>query len=307
MPASRILTFSAFMVCGCSQFSSPAPKATSDAGPRRPLPTILASTRQSNPPSHDRPWRPNLAVLPYAQIYSNRVDLLNVRDCYYRSETDYDVRHADRTIWLNDLRTLDFIVIPFPESPALAHTMLSFGMADGQYLVFSVEARLEQHESYSPLDGARQKYELMWVVGTERDLIGLRTEIRRNDVYLYRTTANPEQVRSVFLASIARVNEIARQPEYYDTLRNNCTTNIVEMVNRLRPGTISEDIRVLLPGHSDRMLYDQGLLAVHGPFEQIKRASRINLEASLHYGSAEFSQAIRGLIQPPQTGPTSTF
>ncbi len=255
----------------------------------------LGSRTTGKVPSHQRLWRPDLMVLPHAEISGDRVVLHNIRDCEFRTEEDYDVRHFDRQILLNDVRTIDFIVVPFKETPLLAHTMLSFGLADGQYIVFSVEARLEQGEQYTPLGGSMNHYELMWVVGTERDLIRLRTSVRDVDVYLYRTKVPPAQVQQVFLAAVGRVNQIARQPEFYDTLANNCTTNIVDMANRLRPGSIPSDIRVVLPGHSDRLAYDLGLLAVDGPFEQIKQASKINVAARLHADSPNFSAAIRGL------------
>lgn len=244
-------------------------------------------------PTHKKQWRADLAVLPFAEIENDRVRLYNIRDCEYRSEVDYDVRHLDREILLSDLRTIDFIVVPFSNAPIIAHTMLSFGLADGEQIVFSVEARLEPHENYELVAGTNDEYELMWVVGTERDLIRLRTEVRKVDVYLYPTRATPQQVQKVFLGAVARVNEIARQPEFYDLITNNCTTNIVELVNQLRPGSIPEDIRVVLPGHSDRLAYDLGLLAATGPFEQIKSASKINLAAKLHAHDKNFSQAIR--------------
>jgi hypothetical protein len=197
---------------------------------------------------------------------------------------------------LNEVQSIDFIVVPFKNTPSLAHTMISFGLANGDHIAFSVEARLEQGESYSPLNGSMKSYELMWVAGTERDLIGLRTTIRMDDVYLYRTTVQPEQAKQVFLAAVARVNEIARTPEFYDTLTNNCTTNIVDMVNKLRPGTFQEDIRLVLPGHSDKMLYDHGMIRATGTFEQVRQASRINLAANLNFGSPNFSQLIRGNV-----------
>ena len=232
-------------------------------------------------------------VLPYADISSDRVRLYNIRDCEYQTEEIYEVRHFDRQVVLDDLRSIDFIVVPFKETPAIAHTMLSFGLADGEHIVFSVEARLEQGQDYATLPGATGKYALMWVVGTERDLIRLRTDVRDVDVYLYPVKATQEQVRKVFLAAVARVNEIARTPEQYDLLTNNCTTNIVDMVNELRPGSIPPDIRVVLPGHSDRMAYDLGLLNVEGPFEQIKAAAKINLVAKLNSDAPDFSAAIR--------------
>lgn len=260
------------------------------------LASATASLRERIPsrkPSHDRNWRPDLAVLPFADISSDRVHLYNIRDCEYRTEEDYDVRHFDRQIRMQDVVSVDFIVVPFKETPAIAHTMLSFGLADGEHIVFSVEARLEQGEQYSAIPSANKQYELIWVVGSERDLIRLRTEVRDVEVFLYPIRAEPDQIRNVFLASLARVNEIVREPEFYDLITNNCTTNIVDMVNSLRPGTIAPDIRVLLPGHSDRLAYELGLLAVEGPFQQVKAASKVNLAAKLYANSPYFSQAIR--------------
>ncbi|WP_197355382.1 Lnb N-terminal periplasmic domain-containing protein [Aureliella helgolandensis] len=253
----------------------------------------LRSRLPAKEPTHARLWRSDLAVLPYAEIESDRVVLHNIRDCEYRTEEDYDVRHFDRQVFLKDVQSLDFIVVPFKNTPALAHTMLSFGLADGQHLVFSAEARLEQHETYSAVASASKEFELMWIVGTERDLVRLRTEVRNVDVYIYPLKISPVQAQSVFLGAVARVNAIARTPEFYDLLTNNCTTNIVDMVNSLKPDAIPSDIRVLLPGHSDRLAYDLGLLAMPGTFEQVKAASRINLAAHLNAQDPNFSQAIR--------------
>jgi hypothetical protein len=289
------------LLLGCNSLTHRNDSARNVDQPTGKWQAKFASTRQrmmnferpEKAASHHRDWRTDLAVLPYAEIRSDRVRLFNIRDCNYRSETDYDVRHFDREIMLSDVRTIDFIVVPFKETPLLAHTMLSFGMADGEYIVFSVEARLQKGQSYAAIGGALNEFELIYVVGTEKDLIRLRTDVRKVDVYLYPILAPPPQVQKVFLAAVARVNEIARQPEFYDTITNNCTTNIVDLINELRPGAIPQDIRVLLPGHSDRLAYDLGLLAVQGPFDQIKAASKINLAAQLHRDAHDFSQRIR--------------
>ena len=287
------------MGSGCSSIVATAPVGAVSSGQastsRLGRLAGFVGVPEKKQPSHDRLWRPDLAVLPYAEIESDRVQLKNIRDCVYRTENDYDVRHFDRQVRLSDVRTIDFIVVPFVNAPLIAHTMLSFGLASGEQIVFSVEARLEQGENYALVAGTNHDYELLWVVGTERDLIRLRTEVRKVDVYLYRTRATPEQVQKVFLAAVARINQIARQPEFYDLVSNNCTTNIVDLVNELRPGSVPRDIRVLLPGHSDRMAYDLGLLAVEGPFEQIKTASKVNLAAQLYADAPDFSRAIRQL------------
>ncbi len=278
---------------GCSTLITPAAGNNQPPSSRLGRLVNFITAPLQKQPSHDRLWRPDLAILPYAEIGHDRVHLKNIRDCDYRTEDDYDVRHFDRQILLSDVRTIDFIVVPFVNAPLIAHTMLSFGLASGEQIVVSVEARLETHESYALGPSTNNEYELMWVVGTEQDLILLRTEVRKVDVFLYPIKATPEQVQKTFLAAMARVNEIAREPEFYDLVTNNCTTNIVDLVNQIRPGTLLGDFRLLLPGQSDRFAYDLGLLAAEGPFEQIKAASKINLAAQLYADDPHFSQAIR--------------
>ena len=297
--AITVLLTIAVSLSGCGTLARKPDVTTTRGRVAKGVNAVLASARlpETDKPTHDRVWRPNISVLPFGEIHSDRVHLHNIRDTRYRTEEDCDVRHFDQVIRLDDIQTVDFIVVPFKSTPSLAHTMISFGMASGQHIAFSVEARMEKGEQYTPIDGSLNTYELIWVVATERDAIGLRTAIRGDDVYLYRTKAQPEQARQVFLAAVTRVNQIERQPEFYHTLTNNCTTNIVDMINQLRPGTIQEDIRLVLPGHSDKLLYDQGLIIANGPFDQVRQASRINLAANLNFGSPTFSQAIRGNIQ----------
>ncbi len=99
--------------------------------------------------SNDRDWRPDLSILATATFDQNQITIHNVRNCRYRTEEDYDLRHYDLHFDLPDVRSVDFIIVPFSDKPLLAHTMLSFGLADGQYFSVSVEGRLEQGEDYS--------------------------------------------------------------------------------------------------------------------------------------------------------------
>jgi hypothetical protein len=229
-------------------------------GPFNPWGVRKGEEYGSVKPSHSRKWRPDLAVLPFAKVDSERIKIYNIRDCQYRTEDDYDLKHFDRTIKIADLQSVDFVVVPFKDTPALAHTMLSFGLTDGDQIVVSVEARLERDESYSPIAGALKQYELIYLLGTERDLIRLRTDVRNVEVFLYRAKATPEDVQALFLDMVKRMNTLAKQPEFYDTLTNNCTTNLVNHVNNLRPGTIPADLRILFPGYSDQLVDQLGLL-----------------------------------------------
>lgn len=244
-------------------------------------------------PSNDREWIPEQAVLSDADIKGNKVTVHNIRDCRWRSSDDFVVSRYDQTFDLDKLQSVDFIVVPFNESPGLAHTMLSFGFDDGEHLATSIEIRKEQGEAFNPIKGFFQEYEIIYVVASERDVIQRRVNCDLSDVFVYRSTATPQQARRLFLDVIKRVNKLYKEPEFYDTLTNNCTTNIRNHINHLRTDAIPYDYRVLLPGYSDRLAYDLGLIERHGSFEETRLRARVNYQAYLHRDDPAFSEAIR--------------
>ncbi|MBA4015676.1 MAG: hypothetical protein C0483_00665 [Pirellula sp.] len=246
-------------------------------------------------PSNNRDWSPDQAELAYAEYEKDghHVTVHNVRSCDYRTSDDYTVHYYDRKYDLTKLKTVDFLRVPFPGTPELAHTMLSFGFDGEEYLGVSVEIRKEKGETYNPALAAANQYEIMYVLGDERDLIGLRTNYRLNDVYLYPTRARSTQVRQMFDHVMERVNKLKKQPEFYNTLTNNCTTNIVAHVNQITPGRVPYDYRVLLPGYSDRLAYDLGLLKTDLTFDETRAAARITETAYKAREAPDFSQAIR--------------
>jgi hypothetical protein len=244
-------------------------------------------------PSNHRDWAPDQALLPQATIDGDRVHIQNVRNCRYLSEDDFVVDYYDKTVRLSDLRTVDFVMVPFAEIPSLAHTMLSFGFADDYHLAVSVEIRRERDESFAIWKGLARQYELMYVVGDERDLIKLRTHHRLDDVYVYRAKATPEQARALLVDVLGRANKLAAEPEFYHGMWNNCTTNIASHVNRISPNRVPYGLQVLLPGYSDRLAYDLGLLATSAPFPYARQQARVN-ELAYRAGADEnFSTAIR--------------
>jgi hypothetical protein len=248
-------------------------------------------------PSHFRDWVPEQAVLPHAEFQGNQVTIRNVRNCQYFAQDVYLVDYYHKTIDLDAVRSVDFIVVPFALMPALAHTMLSFEIAapgeKPQYLAVSVEVRKEKGEEYNPAKGSARQYELMYVLADERDVIQQRTNFRGEDAFLYRTVATPETARLLLVDILQRVNRLAKEPEFYDTLTNNCTTNIVRHINRIKPNRSIADLRVLLPGYSDSLAYDQGLIERHGTFMETRQRAYINPLAQRYAGREDFSELIR--------------
>lgn len=251
-------------------------------------------------PSNHRDWAPDQAVLPTAEFEKDKVTIRNVRNCKHLAEGEYVVDHYDKTYDLKKLRGVDFITMPFGPVPALAHTMVSFEFASEdprdppEHLAVSVEVRKEKGEEvFNPMLGMAQQYEIMYVVADERDLLYRQTVISDSPTYVYKTIATPDLARKMLEGMLNRANDLSENPEFYDLLRNNCTTNIAKHINEVSPNRLSYDIGVLLPGYSDQKAYAEGLLAGIGSFEELKSKAIINERAKLAAKAPDFSAAIR--------------
>ncbi|MGI8981976.1 MAG: Lnb N-terminal periplasmic domain-containing protein [Pirellulaceae bacterium] len=278
---------------GCASVPQQASKQ-----PAVPPPSLtsLFQPLTGRKPSNEGDWIPELKVLAQASFEQDKVTIQNVRNCEFLTYRDCLVDYYDKTYDLAQIQSVDFIVVPFSDNKAIAHTMLSFGFANGDHVGISVEVRLENGEKYDAARGLLGEYELVYVIADERELILARTEHRNCDVYLYRTTATPEMARKLFTDMLKRANQLREHPEFYDTLSNNCTTNIVEHINKIAPGRVPYDYRVLLPGYADELGYELGLLDNSVPFAELKKRSRINeiAHAFKDEKGAEFSAKIRG-------------
>ena len=245
-------------------------------------------------PSHHRPWRPEVAVMPRAVIDGDRVRLTGVRNFDYRTRNDFTVRYEEREVQLSHLAALDFYVSYFSEGP-VAHTFLSFIFDNAPPLSISIETRPEVGEGFAPVASLFKQFELIYVVGDERDLVGVRTNHRREAVYLYRLNTSADDARRLLLIYLTRINELADRPEYYHLLTNSCTINIIRYANAAgRTGRF--DVRHLLNGLIDSYLYHSGRVDTTLPFDELRQRSQINDAAQAADGAPDFSQRIRASL-----------
>jgi len=243
-------------------------------------------------PSNDRDWAPDQAVLSHAEIRGPLVTVRNIRNFRYESTDRYRPAYYDKTFDLRKLDSVWFFVEPFGQIGA-AHTFVSFGFGPRDFLAISIEIRKEKGESFSPIRGLLRQYEVMYVIGDERDLVKLRTNYRNDRVYLYPIRTTPERKVAMFVSMLQRANVLRAQPEFYNTLTNTCTTNLVDHVNVIVPDRIPFSPAVLLPASSDRLAYDLGLIDRGRTFEQTRTAAQINDLARRYADDPEFSTRIR--------------
>jgi hypothetical protein len=247
-------------------------------------------------PTNDSDWQPDVAQKAWADIQGDEVTLHNVRNCDYRTETDYTPHWEARTVRISQITGID-LAVDYWGSPWIAHPIASFQFADAPPLCFSIETRKKLGQTYSTIGGLYRQFELIYIVADERDVIRLRTNYRKEDVYLYRTTISPAHARERFLEYIHSLNALRNKPRWYNAITTNCTTSI--RTQHPPNERLPWDWRILLNGKGDELMYERHLIVTGGlPFAELKTRSLINTRAKSADASLDFSQLIRVGLPP---------
>ncbi|MES2922652.1 MAG: DUF4105 domain-containing protein [Verrucomicrobiota bacterium] len=243
-------------------------------------------------PTNEADWQPDVVQLPWAEINGDVVTLHNVRNCDYRTVSDYTPRWETRTVNLSKITGID-IAINYWGSPYMAHPIISFQFSDAAPLCFSIETRKKVGQSYSAIGGLYRQFTLIYVVADERDVIRVRTNYRKDeDIYLYRTTATAAGARERFLEYLNTLNRMREKPRWYNAITTNCTTAI----RHQHPAAerAKWNWRLLVNGKADELMYERHAIATGGlPFAELKQRALIDDAAKAANDDPDFSARIR--------------
>lgn len=248
--------------------------------------------------SNTRAWATDHAVAPTVEIASVGTSTLYIIDGVRMTDytkTEPAVSRYQDHIMSTDIIGMWYVVVPFARFGA-AHTLLSFEMEDGKFISISVEARREAGESYSPWLGLIDQYELIYVVADERDIIGRRVLVDKDPVYVYPTIATAQQSQQIFDSIMRRIDRLEKKPESYDTIFNNCTTNLADHINAtIGDNTVPWSSTLVMPKESDRYAHSLGLLAIDATsdIESERKSHLVNEAASSSISKLNFSKIIR--------------
>ena len=258
-------------------------------------------------PRAEREWVPLHAIAPGVRVENDLVHVSGVRAFTFEGRDDFTPAWGQRTYDLDKLTGVWFVLAPFDSGwRGPAHSFVTFGFADSQFVSISVEARREQGETYGMVAGLLRRFELLYVVGEERDLIGQRAAFGDGPVYLYPVRATPEKRRAAFVAMLERASQLRAEPEFYNTLTNNCTSNVLRHVNEVAPNTVPGGWRTVLPGYTDEVAHELGLLDTELDIARARERFRINAQARRWLHDPAFSLRIREAASPDTRagGPT---
>ena len=245
-------------------------------------------------PKIEADWRPDCKFHGEAIIDGTKITFKNVRDFFWRTTKDYDENWVDEiTVDSEEIKDIWFVVDHFHSITGLAHTFVTIEFTDGICLSFSFETRRVVGQRYHPWDGLWRNYELYLLVGLESDIMGLRTNGRKNVDYMFRAITPPGKDKKMLFSLAHRLNQLGKSPEFYNSLTTTCNTSIVGLVNKVTPGRIPFTWRNFFPGYTPRAAYKLGLIEDVGGFEETLEKARIDLFAQQWDGEGSYSEMIR--------------
>jgi hypothetical protein len=248
------------------------------------------------PARNDRDWAPEYAQTLTAGIDGDIVTLGNVRSFRWQTIETAEEAWETRVFDASTVTSVDVFTSVWG-NPNIAHVMVSFGFADGRHIAFSAETRRRVGQVYSTFGGFVREFELTLLAADERDLIWLRTDLRGERVSIFPLTLSPGARKSLFLAFARFADDLDRQPRWYNTLLDNCTTVPLRIVRTLNPG-IQLDWRVLASGRLPGYLHDLGVLRPDLGLPEIEAKAVLPIFGPWPADGDAYSRAIRAAWAP---------
>jgi hypothetical protein len=227
-------------------------------------------------PNPNEDWITKHARMPHVEIVGDKVYVKDVRNYTWRTPTDFTPGYEDRVYDVSALSSMYFVLSPIFDLEPVAHVWVCFGFADGQHVAVSVEARGVNGRPFGLFRSMFRQFQLIYVIGDERDVVGLRGVARKAAVRFYPARTAPDRMRALFVDMMERAHSLEEHPEFYNLLANNCLNNVTHHIRSLGGRDLPSELWLVLTGFSDRYAYDYGFLDTDLPFEKAREAYRID-------------------------------
>jgi hypothetical protein len=256
-------------------------------------------------PSNERAWSPECSRLATATVEGDRVTLHNYRVLEPGPDGALRQHYVDQTVDLRELVHTD-LIMSYWGPTQVGHALVSFEFSDGRSVAASIEVRRRAGQRGFDMVGSLfRNFELIYVVGNERALVGPGILDDYHRIYLYRTNMSPERSRALFLRYATTLNELAARPQWYNAVTDNCTTRIYSHLREI-PSPPRFSMTVLLNGYLPEYIYRNGSLDNSMPWPELNRLCDIKAAGRRAYRSPEFSRVIReGVPRPGYGAPAS--
>lgn len=169
----------------------------------------------------------------------------NVRWQYNPYPQDDKFDWATATIKPELVKEVYFVKKPFAPEWIAAHSLLAFtfekgGLVDAkgnesQALVLTIEAFLREGQTYDLKEGLKNKFGIVWLLTTWEDYVTRTALIDQARLIPYPLKNFSHQQKADMVRESVRLAGVNREGEYYHTITNNCTNNLLIVMNRVLP------------------------------------------------------------------------
>jgi hypothetical protein len=250
-------------------------------------------------PGNISKYRSEQSKLTTGLVNGQQLSLKNLRSCRLDKEGKLIPQWYDLDVDLDSLISLDYFIVHFSGWKGIAHTFLSFGFASGEYIAVSVEARRAHAVPYGLLPGLYHQFDLMYLLGDEADIVGIRSLRETEPVYMLPINTPIEKMQQLLVNIVLSANKLNEQPEFYNTLISTCTTQLALQANKLRKEDISLwDWRLIFPGYSGDLAIEAGLLDLQGPMDAQLEKFRVPAINARTLSRQEFSSILHKTAKP---------
>jgi len=263
---------------------------------------VLAIITLLRTPSNSGDWQKQFQILPTVKLEKDNIFIQNVRNFRWnKTKTLTKVDYLNKTYRLSEFKNAWYGISHFGEN-GLAHVLLSFEFetqldnttTHSDYLVVSIEARLQEKDvdGYNPIAGLFGTYTKTIVLATEQDVIGLRTHVRGEPLYLYKLEVPEIYTKPLLLNFLRKAQVLNTRPAFYNSIIDNCMTGLLSESHQFENMSSWLDKRILLPGNSDKLAYELNYINTSKPFVTIRKDALIDPNRT-ELDDPEFSTKIR--------------
>lgn len=184
-----------------------------------------------------------------AQEKDGRLKVSNIRWKIEQDPTSKERKasHSWETATIDPDKVLNafFVLKPFAPKFIAAHSLYVFTFAEGgmvaedgqesQSLALSIEAHKKIGQSYGLIKTMKKSFNIVWLLTTWDNYANLNVNFNKSsdtELFIYPMKLSREQTKALLIETVKQAC-VNRSGEFYHTIRNNCTNNLVVLLNRV--------------------------------------------------------------------------